>query len=272
MTEGPAILGAGATWLLERWMDKLTGVLKSMTEDRPSMTWTVGEEGKLGDNALVIEQRFTSTPEPMIWIGLPESLHQELGRRVLLAAGVDTSDAEENRATCLEIIEQAIGGLASATAQQVSREIVREPSRQCAFFPNGLSVIQVVISAGDKSFAPLWLAFNPLLISWMESRPIGAVAPTAELAIPEERAPEPVASPRTFDILLDVALPVSVSFGKTELAVKDVLKLTTGSIVELNRSVSEPVDVIVNNCIIARGEVVVVEGNYGVRIINIISS
>ena len=47
---------------------------------------------------------------------------------------------------------------------------------------------------------------------------------------------------------------------------KDVLKLTTGSIVELNRGVNEPVEVLVNHCLIARGEVVVVEGNYGVRI------
>ena len=45
-----------------------------------------------------------------------------------------------------------------------------------------------------------------------------------------------------------------------------MLKLTSGSIVELNRAVLEPVEVIVNNCVIARGEVVVVDGNYGVRI------
>ncbi len=52
---------------------------------------------------------------------------------------------------------------------------------------------------------------------------------------------------------------------------KDVIKLTTGSIVELNRALSEPVEVIVNNCVIARGEVVVVEGNYGIRIKQVIS-
>ena len=67
------------------------------------------------------------------------------------------------------------------------------------------------------------------------------------------------------------ALPVSISFGRTFLPIKDVLKLTTGSIVELDRGVNEPVDVIVNNCVIARGEVVVVEGNYGVRILQIAS-
>lgn len=76
---------------------------------------------------------------------------------------------------------------------------------------------------------------------------------------------------RNLDLLLDVELPLSVSFGRAQLPLKDVIKLTTGSIVELNRSVSEPVDIIVNNCTIARGEVVVVEGNFGVRIKQIVS-
>jgi flagellar motor switch protein FliN/FliY len=73
------------------------------------------------------------------------------------------------------------------------------------------------------------------------------------------------------DLLLDVELPVSISFGRTQLPLKDVLRLTTGSIVELNRGVSEPVEILVNHCLIARGEVVVVEGNYGVRIQQIAS-
>jgi flagellar motor switch protein FliN/FliY len=73
------------------------------------------------------------------------------------------------------------------------------------------------------------------------------------------------------ELLLDVELPVSISFGKTRLPLRDVLKLTTGSIVELNRTATDPVDVLVNQRLIARGEVVVVEGNYGVRIQEIAS-
>lgn len=73
------------------------------------------------------------------------------------------------------------------------------------------------------------------------------------------------------DLLLDVELPVSVRFGRTQMPLKDVLNLTAGSIVELNRSVQEPVEVIVNSRIVARGEVVVVEGNFGVRILEIIA-
>ena len=64
---------------------------------------------------------------------------------------------------------------------------------------------------------------------------------------------------------------MSVSFGRTQMRLKDAVKLSTGSIVELNRTITEPVEIIVNNCVIARGEVVVVEGNYGVRIKEIIS-
>jgi flagellar motor switch protein FliN/FliY len=73
------------------------------------------------------------------------------------------------------------------------------------------------------------------------------------------------------DLLLEVELPVGVTFGRAQLKLKDAIKLTSGSIVELNRTIIEPVEVIVNNCVIARGEVVVIEGNYGVRIQEIVS-
>ena len=81
----------------------------------------------------------------------------------------------------------------------------------------------------------------------------------------------PKDSDTEMNLLLDVELSLSVSFGSTYLPLRDVLKLTTGSIVELDRLILEPVDIIVNNCIIARGEVVVIEGNYGVRVMDVVS-
>jgi flagellar motor switch protein FliN/FliY len=73
------------------------------------------------------------------------------------------------------------------------------------------------------------------------------------------------------DVLREVHLPVSISFGSAQLPLRDVLKLAAGSIVELNRQPEESVDVIVNDRVIARGEVVVVDGNYAVRIQEIVS-
>lgn len=240
-----------------------------MVDERPSLTMSGEDTDELGPNALLIEQKFGPSPDPLLWIGAPEETWRDLGSRVLLAAGVETVSDEESRNTCLEILQQSIGGLAHAMTAEMQREIAVAPSNQPSFFPEGLAATRVLINYADKTLPPIWVAFAPLLVAWLEDGP--GAAPEAAAA--PFQAPENLSFPssKTFDLLLDVALPVSISFGKTELAVKDVLKLTTGSIVELDRAVSEPVDVIVNNCVIARGEVVVVDGNYGVRINQIVS-
>jgi flagellar motor switch protein FliN len=74
------------------------------------------------------------------------------------------------------------------------------------------------------------------------------------------------------DLLLDVELPIAVSFGEAEMPLKDILKLGVGSVIELDKSLNDPVTVIVNRKPIARGEVVMVDGNYGVRILEVEST
>lgn len=86
-----------------------------------------------------------------------------------------------------------------------------------------------------------------------------------------QSAPAAASSLRNLDMLLDVELPVSISFGTTRMPLKDVFKLSSGSTIELNRPLSEPIQVLVNNCSIARGEVIVVDGKFAVRIKDIVS-
>ena len=74
------------------------------------------------------------------------------------------------------------------------------------------------------------------------------------------------------ELLLDVELPISVSFGNSEMQLRDVLKLGAGSVIELDKSVNDPVLIIVNRKPIAKGEVVMVDGNYGVRILEVEST
>ena len=73
------------------------------------------------------------------------------------------------------------------------------------------------------------------------------------------------------DLLLDVNLRVAVELGRTEMAIKDVLALGPGSVVELDKLAGEPVDILVNDRLIAKGEVVVVDENFGVRVTDIVS-
>ena len=76
---------------------------------------------------------------------------------------------------------------------------------------------------------------------------------------------------RSIEMLYDISLPVSVELGRTTLLIKDVLDLGPGSVVELNKLAGEPVDILVNGKLVARGEVVVVDENFGVRISNVCS-
>ena len=78
--------------------------------------------------------------------------------------------------------------------------------------------------------------------------------------------PEAAQNTGTMDLLMDMELPVMVRFGSTRMLLRDLLKLTAGSIVEFNRSPENAVEVLVNGRIVARGSAIVVEGNYGVRI------
>ncbi len=79
------------------------------------------------------------------------------------------------------------------------------------------------------------------------------------------------AMPRGLDLILDIPLDVTVELGRVRMLIKDVLELASGSIVELDRVAGEPVDLLVNGRLIAKGEVVVIEDNFGIRITEIIS-
>ncbi|HOP05801.1 MAG TPA: flagellar motor switch protein FliN [candidate division Zixibacteria bacterium] len=76
---------------------------------------------------------------------------------------------------------------------------------------------------------------------------------------------------QNIDLLLDVNLPVSIELGRTRMTIEDILALGPGSVVELNKLAGEPVDLLVNYKVVARGEVVVIDENFGVRITQLLS-
>jgi len=81
-------------------------------------------------------------------------------------------------------------------------------------------------------------------------------------------AKQPAAS-TTAPLLMGVKLPIRVLVGRAQLPLRDIVRLGNGSVVELDCSPDDPVEIIVNDRVIARGEIVVVSGNYGVRITKI---
>lgn len=71
---------------------------------------------------------------------------------------------------------------------------------------------------------------------------------------------------RTMALLMDMSVPVQINFGRTRMLLGDLLNLGSGSVIELDRDADEEVEILVNDRVIARGEIVEYEGDYGVRI------
>jgi flagellar motor switch protein FliN/FliY len=73
------------------------------------------------------------------------------------------------------------------------------------------------------------------------------------------------------DMILDIPVQLEVQLGRTKIAIKSLLQLAQGSVIELDGIAGEPMDVLVNGCMIAQGEVVVVNGKFGIRLTDVIT-
>jgi flagellar motor switch protein FliN/FliY len=113
-----------------------------------------------------------------------------------------------------------------------------------------------------------------------------AMAEQAPPAVPAPDASTQVAAPifeqfaapgaakgarNDIDMILDIPVQLTVELGRTKIAIKNLLQLAQGSVVELDGLAGEPMDVLVNGCLIAQGEVVVVNDKFGIRLTDIIT-
>ncbi|MGH7232917.1 MAG: flagellar motor switch protein FliN [Nitrospiraceae bacterium] len=78
-------------------------------------------------------------------------------------------------------------------------------------------------------------------------------------------------APKNLEFILDIPMQVSVQLGVTRMLVRDLLQLGQGSVVELDKLAGEPLEVLVNNRLVARGEVVVVNEKFGIRLTDVVS-
>ncbi|MBB5056382.1 flagellar motor switch protein FliN/FliY [Granulicella aggregans] len=82
--------------------------------------------------------------------------------------------------------------------------------------------------------------------------------------------PQAAEAAANLDLVMDVELNVTLRFGQRQLALREVLELTSGSVVELDRQVDEPIELILDGRVVARGEAVIIDGNYGMRVTQVL--
>ncbi|HEY7335627.1 MAG TPA: flagellar motor switch protein FliN [Bryobacteraceae bacterium] len=242
-------------WTFETVAQAFAAAVQSMAGEVPAVRWEAAPAMAPAPEDIQWRQSFHLTPGS-IWLAASAASWNVLGGHVMQSVEQTEDRGAALKTAFLDLVGQAMTNVAEALSTRLGHDVRPDSGDETHDPPSPFELALIVlrlpmgtveIAAGpDKSFLEGILAENA-----------GALPP-----VPQSK---------TFDLLLDVEMPLSVSFGRAQMPLKDVLKLTTGSILELDRTISEPVEVIVNNCAIARGEVVVVEGNFGVRIQQVIS-
>lgn len=250
-----------ATWLIDQFTSKLASTIAGLTGEKNRANATPLDVGPV-NQGLMWRQPFQNLGGA-VWIVAADESWRSVGGAVLNALGIEES-ADQLRSEYLELVRQAAAGVAQAISEKLGMEVTPGVGEQTqAIGEAQWSSVELTLAEGSARIA---IGFDAALLAALMAKR------SREIASTENANAKTAGNSKTFDVLLDLELPVSISFGRAHVPLKDVLKLAVGSIVKLNRAVGDRVEVIVNNCVIARGQVVVVDGNFGVRIDNVIST
>jgi flagellar motor switch protein FliN len=181
-------------------------------------------------------------------------------------AGAGSEVTPQHREAVVELFRQVAGLTASALKPRWGE--VQLPVELSAGAPSWPSSACLWLRAGESTSARA-------LIEVHISAALGATLrlekedtdKTAVAGLNSARSSLPATV--KLDVLMDVELAVTLRFGSRRLALREILDLNPGAVVELDRQVREPVDLLLDGRLLARGEVVVVEGNYGLRVIEV---
>jgi len=237
---------------------------------------------ELGSPMMVLQFAFASLPENSLVVLLPQETVADLANSVLPDP---VTEIDENIVADLRgPLEGIVQGICLAIGNIKNETIVASGLSirfQIFSFPPNLQKseevvrTQVAISGEDLNGTAIWLMDSEtahlivgMTMEDQDAMPFQQVAGSAN-AMP--RPASPLEDSNGLELLMDIPLEISVELGRVKMLVKDVVELGTGSIVEIDKAAGEPVDVMVNGRLVARGEVVVIEDNFGVRLTEILN-
>jgi flagellar motor switch protein FliN/FliY len=173
---------------------------------------------------------------------------------------------KEQSAALLKCVEAAMSKFCSAVAEEYGTftsqaSVASEPPSDSA----NVAEVTAVNEAGDR--VSLLMYLNPVLAEALslQAEMTSAANEKSTKAVGEKEG-HPNPEQLNLQLVMDVELIVTLRFGQRQLALREVLELTSGSVIELDRQVEEPIELLLEGKVIARGEAVVIDGNYGLRV------
>ncbi len=199
-------------------------------------------------------------------------LRGELTGELILCMAKEGSDrllsqpegTEDAAAAWLSMVENSIGSLEKAL-DPVLGKVTIENCRTVPSFLRAASLANVTLQASDGDGGSVRLLID-------EELQTSLFRFASKVAVPDSNSAEPAPGNAKLHRVIDVPLAVTLRFGQRQLTLRELLDLNTGSLVELDRQVEEPVELMLGERIVARGEVVIVDGNYGLRVTEVVEN
>jgi len=245
--------------LIDRWLQEFGRAVEMFTGETPQLTSKIASS-ELSEAEIASrtwwKQVVQGESSFSIWAGAEEPLWTALG------------EGAEAQSSFFEMLSQANSGMAAVLSAGFPAPLrCQDGAIEPPNLPldAALAQIKVVYRSSDAGVISFLVEKKGFAIINPEE-PAAAAAPS-EL----EAYTSISASPQMLARLMDLQLPVSVLLGRATITIKDALKLMSGSVVELDRRVGDHVEIMVHGTIVAKGEIVSVKGNYGVRIKEVIS-
>jgi flagellar motor switch protein FliN/FliY len=185
-----------------------------------------------------------------------------------------------------ELLRQVLGQVATSLKQAAGSEVEVKPSGSEVPSWTGASRLGIRITGEKLQAIRLTLLVSPELAKSLQPRPEPkeppaqkTEAPAAPPPAPKTEEPPPPQSPpeasggrsSNLELLLDVRLDATIRFGQKRMLLREILELHPGTAVALDRQVQDPVELLVGGRVVAQGEVVIIDGNYGLRITEIVT-
>lgn len=259
--------------------------IEGLTGQTPKIVLKEAEDISIVSNVIppiaIIHVSFSGEASGRGLIMMPPQLATALGDMMLGGDGAaqDTM-SDEDMDAAKEIVSNIVGAMSTTLGSQ--KELPKftiKPEKAEFIAENG----EVNLDAYAKMFVFTFALgdINSLMMFAIDSAVNGALggakAPAANTvtgSIFDEPASEPSVKleegeMKNISLIMDVKLPVRVRIGKKKMLLKDVLSMDIGSVIELNQLANDPLDILVDDHVIAQGEVVIVDGNFGVQITSI---
>lgn len=251
----------GQDWLITAWSRAVEQEFERLTNTKSELEWARRQAGSSEDLATLEwwEAKYEAGGEHSVWIGIAGPAAVEIGSLAQALAASSSGESGAKSFSAEQTIQSLCEVFATLLAEESGRQVRLDGVKRLESAPSSevFYATEITLTPGPPA---------PMLVGFQAST-------RASFSGPESAGVAAGSSPQEgpLGLLLDLELPLTVRFGRVHMPLERVLELRPGSVVELEGSQEDHVDLLVNGSVVAKGEVVAVDGQYAIRIVKVMS-